>query len=195
METAELINRCREGDDQAIEAFVECFSPQMYRLACAVLEDPGEASEAAQDALVAAVLALKNYRGGAALSTWVYAIGLNECRARLRRRWVRERLRQILTLLLRAEEHYPGGPEDEILRSEEEKRVWAAVQSLNDLHRIPLILRYYQDLPVRQIAEMLGVQEGTVHSRLNTARARLHSLLSETHAPKRDPNVQGGLNG
>jgi RNA polymerase sigma-70 factor, ECF subfamily len=182
METSELINRCRLGEESAVEVFVEIFSPRIYRLACAVLDDPSEAAEAAQDALVSALTALKRYTGMSALSTWVYAIALNECRGRLRRRRVREKLSQILNTLSRTDMQSRPDPEDDLLRSEEDRRVWAAVQSLGDIHRIPVLLRYYQQLSVREIADILSLNEGTVHSRLNTARSRLHDLLSEQTA-------------
>jgi RNA polymerase sigma-70 factor, ECF subfamily len=179
METSELITRCMAGEENAVEEFVEIFSPRIYRLACAVLDDPSEAAEASQDALVSALTALKKYTGMSALSTWVYAIALNECRGRLRRRRVRDKLNQILNTLSCAEVQNRPDPEEDLLRSEEDRRVWAAVQSLGDIHRIPVLLRYYQQLSVREIADILGVNEGTVHSRLNTARSRLHVLLSE----------------
>jgi RNA polymerase sigma-70 factor (ECF subfamily) len=50
---------------------------------------------------------------------------------------------------------------------------------LDEKHRIPIILRYYHDLPAAEIAEMLGIPVGTVHSRLNHARERLRTRLEE----------------
>jgi RNA polymerase sigma-70 factor (ECF subfamily) len=187
METFELISRCRVGDESALEDFVAQFSSPLYKLACAILADSAEAAEAVQDALVSALMNLKHYSGASALSTWVYAIALNECRARLRRRRVREKLNQMLAALWRAEAQTRPGPEEHLLRTEEDRRVWAAVQSLGDPHRIPIILRYYQQLSVREIAEILSLNEGTVHSRLNTARLRLHALLCDQ--PLRRENV------
>jgi RNA polymerase sigma-70 factor (ECF subfamily) len=179
MESSELVERCRAGEESAIERFVALFSPALYRLACAVLEDAGEASEAAQDALVAAIAGLRNYSGAAALSTWVYAVALNECRGRLRRRRVRAKLTQVLAGLGWVENQARSGPEDDFVRSEEDKRVWAAVRRLPDAQRFVVVLRYYQELPAREIAAILGISEGTVHSRLNTARRRLHEMLGE----------------
>jgi RNA polymerase sigma-70 factor (ECF subfamily) len=70
-------------------------------------------------------------------------------------------------------------PESRIIQNEIDSELWDAIRSLNDRHRIPLILRYYHDLPVADIAAILDIPTGTVHSRLNHAREKLNSLLKE----------------
>jgi len=57
--------------------------------------------------------------------------------------------------------------------------MWKAIHSLDDKHCIPIVLRYYHDLPVADIAEILKIPSGTVHSRLNHARERLRVLWEE----------------
>jgi len=52
---------------------------------------------------------------------------------------------------------------------------------MDEKHRIPTVLRYYHELSVAEIAEILQIPEGTVHSRLNTARKQLHVILKEGH--------------
>jgi RNA polymerase sigma-70 factor (ECF subfamily) len=71
------------------------------------------------------------------------------------------------------------GPESEAIQHEADSALWQAVRALDEKHRIPVILRYYHDLPIDEIAEMLGVPIGTVHSRLNHARERLHTRLKD----------------
>jgi RNA polymerase sigma-70 factor (ECF subfamily) len=66
--------------------------------------------------------------------------------------------------------------------------VWRAVQDLGEKHRLPVILRYYHDLPVAEIAGVLGISEGTVHSRLSIARDRLRGALQP--APAGHPEVE-----
>jgi len=69
--------------------------------------------------------------------------------------------------------------EETVLQNEVDATVWAAIQALDDKHRIPMILRYYHHLPVSKISSILGVKEGTVHSRLNKARQRLKAALHD----------------
>ena len=77
---------------EAVEALVLAHQAEVFRLAVSVLGDPAEAEEATQDALIAALTALETYRGEASLTTWLYTITVNACRARFRKRRSRERL-------------------------------------------------------------------------------------------------------
>jgi RNA polymerase sigma-70 factor (ECF subfamily) len=63
--------------------------------------------------------------------------------------------------------------------------LWRAIHALDDKHRLPVVLFYYHDLPTVEIAQVLGISEGTVHSRLHTARQRLRAQLrlSDHHSP------------
>lgn len=178
LEMAQLIRRCRTSDAHAIEELVHNYQPVVYRMALSVTDDPAEADEAAQDTLVQALGALNTYRGQAAFTTWLYAITLNVCRGRLRKRRARERLAQGLCALLR----FDGAetaihPEEAALHHEADEAVWKAIRALPENMRLPVILRYYHDLPVAEMAIVLKVSERTVHSRLRAAHERLRVLL------------------
>lgn len=178
MTLAELVACCRAGDEGAVEALVSAYQGRVYRLALTILDDPAEADEAAQDALVSALGALGSYRGEAAFTTWLYAITVNACRRRLRQRRSRERLQHALQAVFRVRGG-AGTPEDRAARRETGTALWRAVNALGEKHRLPVILRYYHELSVAEIAEILGLSEGTVHSRLFTARERLREALQD----------------
>lgn len=180
METPQLISNCLDGDARAIELFVHEHEARIFRLALSILDDPREAEEAAQDALLAALGALHTYRNEATFSTWLYKITLNVCLRRLQKRRARERLKNTLHTLARFFSDPPDHPEKTLLQNEADAQLWNAVQTLDDKHRLPVILRYYHDLPIAEIAQILGVHEGTLHSRLNTARTRLRARLQVT---------------
>ncbi len=186
MDTAQLIERCRAGDALAIEALVRAHGQAVYRLALSVLDDPAEADEAAQDAFVAALRALRTYRGQAAFATWLHTITLNVCRARLRRRRTWGRLMNSLRALLRPGGDAPADPEAVVIQNEADAELWNAVTELDDKHRLPVILRYYQGFSTAEIAQVLEISEGTVHSRLFTARERLRAQLKEQAEMMRD---------
>ena len=170
------LEQCREGDSLAIERLVQTHQRDVYRLALSILDDPDEADDATQEVFLSALRALESFRGQAAFKTWLFSITLNVCRNRLGRNKSRGRLQQMLQNLLSRE---PTHPEKQALQNESDAALWHAVRALDDKHRIPVILRYYHDLPVADIAEMLGIPIGTVHSRLNHARERLRMLLKE----------------
>jgi RNA polymerase sigma-70 factor (ECF subfamily) len=173
-----LIQRCEAGEAAAIEEFVHTYQPTAYRLALSILDDPAEADEAAQDALVTALDRLASFRGEAAFTTWLYAITLNLCRIRLRKRRSRQRLARILQEVF----HMPTEtlhPEAQVQKVEADAALWSAIRRLADLQREAVVLRYYHDLPIANIARVTGVSERTVHNRLHTAQERLRALLKE----------------
>jgi RNA polymerase sigma-70 factor (ECF subfamily) len=173
---SQWLRQCREGDPLAIERLVHAHQADVYRLALSILDDPDEAEDAAQEVFVSALRSLDSFRGDASLKTWLFSITINLCRSRYRRDQSRGRLRQILQSLFRSDQ---TGPESEAIQHEADSALWQAVRALDEKHRIPVILRYYHDLPIDEIAEMLGVPIGTVHSRLNHARERLRTQLKD----------------
>lgn len=177
VKTLQLINLCQQGDALAIERLVYEYQPSVYRLAYSILEDGTEADEVAQDVFVAALKALGSYRGDASLRTWLYAIAVNVCRDRLHTRRTREQLVKALQALAHIGKRYSASPEDETIRSEGEAVIRQAVNALGDKHRLPVILRYYHGCTIDEIARILKINEGTVCSRLSTARDQLRMRL------------------
>ena len=173
---SQWIAKCWEGEPLAIERLVQIHQQDVYRLALSILDDPDEADDATQEVFLAALRSLDSFRGDASLKTWLFSITINLCRSRLQRGKSRARLRQILQSLFRSNRTHP---ESEAIQHEADSELWRAVHALDEKHRIPVILRYYHDLPVAEIAEILGIPVGTVHSRLNHARERLRTQLKE----------------
>ena len=173
---SQWLAQCREGDSLAIERLVQTHQQDVYRLALSILDDPDEADDATQEVFVAALRSLDSFRGDSSLKTWLFSITINLCRSRLQRGKSRARLRQILQSLFWREQ---ARPESEAIQHETDSDLWQAVHALDEKHRIPVILRYYHDLPVAEIAEMLHIPVGTVHSRLNHARERLRARLKD----------------
>ena len=175
---SQLLELCRNGDALAVERLVNSHQPDVYRLALSMLDSHHEAEDATQETFLAALRALDSFHGGAAFKTWLYSITVNVCRTRLQRRKRLERLQNMLQglHLLRSR---AGTPEETTVQREADSVLWQAVRSLDEKQRTPIILRYFHDLPVEEIAAILGIPTGTVHSRLNTARARLRGALKE----------------
>ncbi len=170
------LEQCRDGDSRAIEKMVHTYQRDVYRLAISILDDPDEADDATQEVFLAALRAIDTFHERASFKTWLFSIAINTCRNRLRRQRNRGKLHQILqNLFSQAETH----PEKNVMQNESDAVLWEAVRSLDDKHRIPVVLRYYHDLRVVDIATVLGVPVGTVHSRLNHARRKLRALLKE----------------
>ena len=168
---------CKVGDSTAIENFVQTYQQDVYHLALSILDDSGEADDATQESLLAALRALDSFQGSANLKTWLFSITVNICRTRLQRQKRSEHLRQILGGILRAQSN--PSVEENAIKNESDAALWHAIHRMDEKRRIPIVLRYYHDLSVAEIAIILQIPEGTVHSRLNTARRQLRSVLKE----------------
>lgn len=172
-----FIERCRVGDSSAIEDFVQTYQQDVYRLALSILDDSSEAEDAAQEALLSALRSLDSFHGASSLKTWIYSITINLCRTRLQHYKRRERLTRILGEFLRVRSML--SVEEHAIQDESNEVLWSVIRSMDQKHRIPVVLRYYHDMPVAEIARILRIPEGTIHSRLNTARKQLHNVLKE----------------
>ena len=190
VETSPLSLHRQEMHLLTLETLVRDYYAYIQRLALTILDDgspdaaanaQAEAEDAAQDTFLAASRALPNFRGDASLKTWLTTIAINQCRGRLRKRRTRRRLQKLISNLQSGINNRPSSPEDSALESDSHRRLWAAVDSLDEKHRLPVIMRYVHELPIPEIAAALSLPEGTVHSRLHHARARLQTRLTEEH--------------
>jgi RNA polymerase sigma-70 factor (ECF subfamily) len=178
MNPCQILQSCREGDPLAVESFYREYQPLVYRLAVSFLQDAAEAEDVTQETFIIALDNLAAFRGDAALSTWLYGIALNLCRRRLRKRRGLARVVERLKNALLQPEPLPS-VEAAFLTNDRDRALWHAIQALNEKHRLPVILFYYHDLPVAEIAQVLDLPKGTVVSRLHTARERLRLALAD----------------
>lgn len=173
---------------QDIEALVAAHYGYVRRLALSILDDPHEADDAAQDTFIAATRSLDSYRGEADAKTWLTAIAVNACRARLRKRKMHQVLQSTLEVLHLASANSHPTPEKVALEHEADRRIWRAVDELDEKHRLVVVLRYVHELPIPEIARALGTNVGTVYSRLHYARHRLQVQLGNPNPQAEVPD-------
>lgn len=178
-ELALLLSHCSTGEPQAIAAFYAAYHLDVYRLALSILDDPGEADEAAQEALLRAIDRLASYRGEASFKSWLYAITVNVCRGRLRKQRMRQRLQQTLFGMFGQGETRPIHPEEQVIQNEVNSALWQSIRALPEALRLTITLRYYHALPISEIAQIMRVSQRTVHNRLSDAHNRLRASLEE----------------
>ena len=177
MSDAELVERAREGDTAAFGQLVDRHRTAAFRAALAVLGSPAEAEDAAQDACVQAFKRLSQYRGEASFRTWLMRITWRTAITRRRRlawtlRW--SRLDDATTDPPAPPEQ--ASPERGLLDTELAQTVRRVVQGLPAKFREPLLLAA-GDTGYAEIAEVLGVAEGTVKWRVSEARRLLKARL------------------
>ncbi len=177
-DSAWLVAQCLAGNDSAIEAFIRQYEADVFRLALSIVDDAAEATEIAQETFIAALKALRQYEERRSLKAWVYVIALNICRSHLRKKNFLDRLKASAQNLLKLEQQKQPSLEERVVQNEREAALWNELNQLDERHRLVVILRYFHELPIAEIAEILSIQEGTVHSRLHTARERLRLALT-----------------
>ena len=177
-ESVWLINECIAGNADAIEMFVRQNEADIFRLALSIVGDQAEANEITQETFLSALRSFRSYEEKNSLKAWLYRIALNLSRTHLRRQKFRERLRTAVTTIFQLE-HQPhhASPEEAIVQNEKEAALWSELNKLDERHRTVVVLRYFHGMSVAEIAEILAINEGTIHSRLHTARERLKGAL------------------
>lgn len=174
-----LISECIAGNDEAITMLVRQYETGVFRLALSIIGDQAEANEITQETFIAALRALPSYQEKQSLKAWLYKIALNQSRSHLRKRKVLERLRTTLTSIFQVEAQKQALPEESAVQSEQEAAIWDSLNQLDERYRTIVILRYFHELSIAEISEILSVNEGTIHSRLYSAREKLRNALKD----------------
>lgn len=160
------------------EAFIKLIKPlelQMYNIAKAILRHDEDCADAMQEAILKAYKSLPSLRQAPLFKTWLLRILINECNMILRKK------SHVIPLLnLDQAEHITPSLDVNIDLRE-------AVYRLEEVSRTIIILHYFRDLPLRQIAEMLDLNEGAVKTRLHRARITLSEWLANHR--EREVNV------
>src|SRR5690606_10081880 len=184
---AELVRRAKEGDDQAFASLVRPHVDRAYRLALSIIADPAEAEDALQAALYKAWRALPQFRHEAAFSTSLWQIV---------RRTSLDRIRRAPALALDEKLPHRAAARGPALRWEQlatRHAAFAAVTRLPGASRTVLALFYVEELPIREVAEVVELPVGTVKTQLHRARKALRRALSDKK--RRVEGLEGVVDG
>ncbi|HEY1892319.1 MAG TPA: sigma-70 family RNA polymerase sigma factor [Steroidobacteraceae bacterium] len=159
------------GRDRAFEELLRRYEGKVYRLCRALLRDRAQAEDAAQESLIRVWKALERYDGRASLSSWIYAITRNRCLTALEKRRSYDSLDDL------GEEAEAGLAVTEEPGDGRTEQLLGLVELLPKRLRRTLVLYYYEEHSVSEVALMLGCPEGTVKTLLFRARAALAEML------------------
>jgi RNA polymerase sigma-70 factor (ECF subfamily) len=171
-----LLRHHHTDDPAIVETIVEHCYAIVYGVAISILRNPDDAKDATQDTFLTVMTKLDQYEVGTNFRAWLYTITVNTCRGYLRKRKAQANLTRLL-MPLQSLVGRPPDPETSALQMETRHHLWAAVNELDEKHRITVILRMGHGLSVREIAQVLSVREKTVYSRLYDAFRKLRYAL------------------
>ena len=175
MTEEELIRRSLAGDRNAFELLLERHRTALARTAYLVTRDREAMQDIMQEALIQIWRDLPSYRPYGSFKAWMLKITLNKARKHYRKK-------RVPTVPLETAIEVSGNAErleETVVREEQTHRLRQALDLLTTDHREVLILRYYNELTVPEIAKALGCREGTIKSRLSRAHSRLEQALFE----------------
>lgn len=182
---AEMVAAVLEGDPEAYRVLVERYERRIYHVIYGMVRSPEDAKDLAQDAFVKAFQNLHRFRLEAKFYTWLCRIAMNVAIDHLRKMKHRNHAEfddarggsdgaQVVRLHSAKDD-----PSENVARARMYKTIMDAVETLPDDQKQVLILREIEDMPYKEIAEVLDIPEGTVMSRLYYARRRLQEQLAE----------------
>ena len=169
----ELIARVLAGDRVAARELYDAHAPRVFRLAFRLTGDGDLAREFTQDTFVRAFQQLANFRGESALSTWLHRITVTVVANAMRKV---KRFRQREADL---EEAHPMLAESSRIDPDLRERLAKAIDALPEIYRVTVIMHDLEGYTHTEIAQTMGVAEGTCKSRLSAARAQLRSALAD----------------
>jgi len=182
---AELIRRVCAGDKEAFYSLVEPCERAVFTAAMSILNNVADAEEVAQEAVLKAFSALPRFRGESKFSTWLVQITINEARLKLRRD--RRHLYDSIDESQTDDEGdcFPKDfadwreiPSETLQRKQLKEALKRALDGLPQKYREVLILRDVQHLSIQETAQVLGITEGSVKTRLLRARFRMRDALA-----------------
>jgi RNA polymerase sigma-70 factor (ECF subfamily) len=176
----ELVTQARDGERDAREELAQRAGRSAYVFALQLTRSPDTANDIAQESVFRFFRRLDRFDPEQPIEPWLYGIVRNQVRDAARRDKVRKH--ESLDRWLEAGGPEPAAGDDPAAsaeRHELQQRVWRGISQLNEAQREILVLRDFNGLAYREIAEVLSIPTGTVMSRLHAARQRLRQILIE----------------
>lgn len=186
----ELVALARNGDKQAFGQLVERYESMAKRVAVGMVANEDIARELVQEAILEAYLSLDHLRDNTRFKSWLYGIVLNVCRS-----YIREQksnpysLEALMGGMYLDRVSFSDGvldPEVVVVERERYGAVLDAVQALSAKDRTAILLFYYEQLSIREVAAILEISVIAVKGRLHRARKQLKERLSAEYAEMKD---------
>ncbi len=184
----ELVERAKEGDQQAFKELVEAYQRKVYGICMGMLKDPADSKDVSQEVFIKVFRYLDSFNQESSFYTWLYRITVNKCIDFIRKQ-KRKREVDYDDGILKDEEvegdeellpsRLGLHPDREYGRKELRAKMLEALNELSEKHRTILILREVEGLSYDEMAEVLSISKGTVMSRLYHARRYFQDAVKE----------------
>ena len=190
-----LIERCLRGDQDAWEAIVRLYGRKVFNIAYKFVGRHDEAEDLTQDVFVKLFKSLRTFDRRANFSTWLISVSRNLCIDHYRSvRRERESINRDVDVVTLARPSGADTPQAMLERRDRVALLRAALDTLSPSLRAAIMLRDIHELSYQEIAEELGVPEGTVKSRINRGRTELARQIARLRE-RQDSVFRTGVSG
>jgi len=176
----ELIKRVKEGDQRAFEELYKNYADYALRVAAAITRSETSAADAVQETFIRVYHYIVDFDMSRPFQPWFYRILINECNRLMKKRANTVSISDYL-------ENDMNFAKDDLHGFEEYEVLYKAIGRLEDTNRIPIVLKYLKGFSEAEIAEVLGINQNTIKSRLYKGRQKLRAYL-EKFAERRREN-------
>lgn len=174
----ELLTECKAGNPVAFKEIFHMYRGYAYNLVYKITGPEGEHEDLVQEAFFQVYLSLKSFQGNSSFKTWFHRVIINTCTARWRFQEAGKRISAKKTTSFENMDYELPSNDQSIAKEYELKNlVELALAQLDEKLRVPLVLNIYSEMDLSEIAVALDIPEGTVKSRLFTARQKIKEYL------------------
>lgn len=168
-----LIEDALEGNDDAFHELISMYHTTVEKFARQIGVREQDVSDVTQEVFIKMYRFLHKYSRGK-FSTWLYSVTLNVAKDAFRKQ-----KREKLKFLKSVQEEPPTSYVDELDLSEDAKVLHEAIDKMDEKYKIPIVLFYFHDASIREIATIMNMREGTVKTRLKRGKDQLKQRLEE----------------
>ncbi len=171
MEEKTLIKNLKKNKEEAYIELVNLYGNQLLKTLYLMTKDEKEAEDIVQETFIKVFKNIKKFKSNSSLYTWIYRISQNIAKDKLSSK--------IITIPYEDIEIAPDNIENELIKSIDKDILRKELYKLKFIYKQVLILFYFQDLSIKEIADILGEKEGTIKSKLSRGRLLLRKALGE----------------
>jgi RNA polymerase sigma-70 factor (ECF subfamily) len=168
------VPQARAGEPAAWDALFRRYQLPLYVYIFELVRDEQAGLDLVQETFIAAVRHIGGLRDDAKFGSWLFGIAHQKCV----QRW-RKRTEVLFDEIPESPDEFEDGPDDLLIRREQEAEFMNLLNQLPPPHRSVLLLHYIEDFSLEEIARIMGTQPGTVKSRLHYAKKTLRKLVEE----------------
>jgi RNA polymerase sigma-70 factor (ECF subfamily) len=168
------VEKLQPTEDAAFEQIMREYGTRVLRLVTFLVKERNVAEDITQDVFVKVYRNLPRFRGQSTMQTWIYRIAVNECKGYLRS-WAFRKIWPGSWIKVGSD----ASTEHVVMKQYERDELVEQVQSLPPMYRQVIVLHYYADLSIAEVANVLSVSEGSVRTRLHRARQQLKKRMGE----------------